>query len=44
MDLTKKQLREHMTQQINEILSKEVDILTQHWSSLECQKNFGVYG
>lgn len=44
MQLTKKQLRRHMMDHIEEVLSTEVETLTQHWISSECQRNFGVYG
>lgn len=44
MELTKKQLRQHMSKGIEEALGKEIDTLIQHWTSSECQKNFGVYG
>ncbi|KAI4471172.1 32-trans-enoyl-coa isomerase-related [Holotrichia oblita] len=44
MQLTKKQLRLHMMEHIEEVLSTEVETLTQHWISSECQRNFGVYG
>ncbi|KRT82377.1 hypothetical protein AMK59_3634, partial [Oryctes borbonicus] len=44
MVLTKKQLRQHMMEHIEEALTKEVDTLVEHWTSAECQKNFGVYG
>ncbi|GJQ70883.1 hypothetical protein Trydic_g801 [Trypoxylus dichotomus] len=42
MALTKKQLRQHMLEHIEEALNKEVDTLVQHWTSEECQKNFEV--
>lgn len=44
MELTKKQLRQHMAEHVEEVLCKEIDTLVLHWTSSECQKNFGVCG